>query len=116
MNLINWIEAARPKTLFASLSPVIVGGALAWHDEVFRLAPFLLCVLVALTAQIASNLANDYFDFKKGADGADRLGPARAVASGWVTPKAMLKATVLMLTLCCIFGLGLLYYGGLHLI
>ena len=116
MNLINWIEAARPKTLFASLSPVIVGGALAWHDEVFRLAPFLLCVLVALTAQIASNLANDYFDFKKGADGADRLGPARAVASGWVTPKAMLKATVLMLTLCCTFGLGLLYYGGLHLI
>ena len=112
----NWIEAARPKTLFASLSPVIVGGALAWHDDVFKLAPFLLCVLVALTAQIASNLANDYFDFKKGADGSDRLGPARAVASGWITPQAMLRATVLMLMLCCLFGLGLLYYGGLHLI
>ena len=85
-----WLEAARPKTLPASFSPVLVGCALAYRDGVFKLAPAILCVLVALLAQIASNFANDYFDFKKGADKEDRLGPERAVASGWITPKAML--------------------------
>lgn len=62
-----WLEAARPKTLPASFSPVLVGCALAYRDGVFKLAPAILCVLVALLAQIASNFANDYFDFKKGA-------------------------------------------------
>ncbi len=79
-----WLEAARPKTLPASFSPVLVGCALAYRDGVFKLAPAILCVLVALLAQIASNFANDYFDFKK-ADKEDRLGPERAVASGWIT-------------------------------
>ena len=60
-----WLEAARPKTLPASFSPVLVGCALAYRDGVFKLAPAILCVLVALLAQIASNFANDYFDFKK---------------------------------------------------
>ena len=66
-----WLEAARPKTLPASFSPVLVGCALAYRDGVFKLAPAILCVLVALLAQIASNFANDYFDFKKGADKGD---------------------------------------------
>ena len=68
-----WLEAARPKTLPASFSPVLVGCALAYRDGVFKLVPAILCVLVALLAQIASNFANDYFDFKKGADKEDRL-------------------------------------------
>ena len=59
---------------------------------------------MALFAQIASNFANDYFDFKKGADREDRLGPERAVAQGWITPKAMLKATFLTLGLSCFCG------------
>ena len=112
MKWTKWVEAARPKTLFASLSPVILGASLAFNDGVFAWMPTLLCVLVALSAQVASNFANDYFDFKKGADGEDRLGPARAVASGWITPTAMLRATMLMLALCCVFGLLLLFYGG----
>ena len=94
-----WLEAARPKTLPASFSPVLVGCALAYRDGVFKLAPAILCVLVALLAQIASNFANDYFDFKKGADKEDRLGPERAVASGWITPKAMLWGTFITLSM-----------------
>lgn len=102
-----WIEASRPKTLAASISPVLVGSALAVHENVFQWVPAILCFLVALFAQISSNLANDYFDFKKGADREDRLGPERAVASGWITPKAMLQATLLTLALACLCGLGL---------
>jgi len=107
-----WMEAARPKTLFASLSPVLVGSAIAWREGAFQLIPALLCVGVALLAQIASNFANDYFDYKKGADREDRLGPARAVASGWISPRAMLNGTLVTLILSCICGCFLLFYGG----
>lgn len=111
-----WIEAARPKTLPASLSPVLLGTALAYSDDSFQLIPSILCLLVAICAQIASNFANDYFDYKKGADRYDRLGPERAVASGWVTPRQMLYATALMLVLSCFFGCFLLFYAGWKLI
>ncbi len=111
-----WWEAARPKTLSASVSPVLLGCALAYRDGMFKFVPAILCFFVALLAQIASNFANDYFDFKKGADTEERLGPDRAVASGWITPKAMLIATFISLGLACLCGLGLLYYAGWELI
>ena len=111
-----WVEAARPRTLPASVSPVLLGCALAYYDGMFDITPAVLCLLVALFAQIASNFANDYFDFKKGADREDRLGPERAVAQGWITPKAMLKATFLTLGLSCFCGCMLLFYAGWELI
>lgn len=111
-----WIEAARPKTLPASLSPVLLGCAIAYRDNVFEWMPAVLCLLVALLAQIASNLANDYFDFKKGADKEDRLGPPRAVAQGWIAPRAMLVGTFLTLALACLAGCMLLFYAGWELI
>lgn len=107
-----WMEAARPKTLPASISPVLLASALAWQDGVFNAVPAFLCLMVALFAQIASNFANDYFDFKKGADTEERLGPERAVASGWIEPKRMLTGTFVALGLACLCGLFLLYYGG----
>lgn len=116
-SLINaWLEAARPKTLPASLSPVLLACVLAWRDGVFQLVPALLCLGVALLAQIASNFANDYFDFKKGADTEERLGPERAVAQGWIAPKAMLRATFLTLGLSCVCGCMLLLFAGWELI
>ncbi|MDR1880087.1 MAG: 1,4-dihydroxy-2-naphthoate polyprenyltransferase [Tannerellaceae bacterium] len=111
-----WIEAARPKTLPASVSPVFLGCALAYADDALRIVPAALCLWVALLAQIASNFANDYFDFKKGADTEERLGPERAVASGWITPKAMLGGTFIALGLACLGGLFLCYLAGWELL
>lgn len=111
-----WGEAARPKTLSASVSPVLVGCAVAYRDGCFRVGPAVLCLMVALLAQIASNFANDYFDFKKGADGSDRVGPQRAVASGWIRPGSMLKGTFITLGLACLAGCLLLFYAGWELI
>jgi 1,4-dihydroxy-2-naphthoate octaprenyltransferase len=116
INLRYWIEAARPKTLTASVSPALLGCALAYRDGLFRPVAAVLCLLVALLAQIASNFANDYFDFKKGADTAGRLGPERAVACGRITPPAMLVATFITLGLACLCGLGLLFYAGWQLL
>jgi 1,4-dihydroxy-2-naphthoate octaprenyltransferase len=111
-----WIAAARPKTLTASISPVLVACALAYRVGAFKWIPAVLCLLVALLAQIASNFANDYFDFKKGADTSERLGQPRAVASGWIKPPNMLIATLITLAFACLCGCGLLFYSDWQLI
>ncbi|MDR2385331.1 MAG: 1,4-dihydroxy-2-naphthoate polyprenyltransferase [Tannerella sp.] len=111
-----WIAAARPKTLTASTSPVLVACALAHRAGSFKWIPAVLCLSIALLAQIASNFANDYFDFKKGTDTPQRLGQPRAVASGWITPKAMLRATLITLALASLCGCGLLFFSQWWLI
>lgn len=100
-----WYVAARPKTLSASVSPVIVAIALAYSKGYFNITLSVLCLLVALFAQIASNYANDYFDFFKGIDNEKRTGPERAVAMGWVSAKSMLIATFIAIILCAICGI-----------
>jgi 1,4-dihydroxy-2-naphthoate octaprenyltransferase len=107
-----WLLATRPKTLAAGSVPVVVASALAWNFGAFRWQPALLCLTCALLAQIASNFSNDYFDFVKKTDNEERLGPARAVASGWISPRSMLVGTGVVVFLACIFGLGLVAYGG----
>lgn len=111
-----WILASRPKTLAAGSVPVIVASALAAHDGMFKLIPAILCLLFALLAQIASNFSNDYFDFKKKTDNEDRLGPARAVSSGWIDPGMMLVGIFVTITVACLFGMGLIWYGGWEMI
>jgi 1,4-dihydroxy-2-naphthoate octaprenyltransferase len=107
-----WILAARPKTLAASSVPVIVASALAAHSGQFRPIPALLCLLFALFAQVAANFSNDYFDFIKETDTQERLGPDRAVISGWITPRNMLVGTAVAIALACLAGSGLIPYGG----
>lgn len=107
-----WLLAARPKTLAAGSVPVVVASGLAVHFGQFQWIPALLCLFFALMAQIASNFSNDYFDFVKKTDNGHRLGPARAVASGWIAPPMMLRGTVVVIALACFLGLGLVYYAG----
>lgn len=111
-----WIEATRPRTLPASAAPVVAATAYAWYDGVVVWGAALLCLLFALLAQIASNMGNDYFDYKKGSDTPDRVGPQRAVVSGLISPRAMLISTLTVLFMACCVGLGLVYYGGWQLI
>jgi 1,4-dihydroxy-2-naphthoate octaprenyltransferase len=107
-----WLLATRPKTLAAGSVPVIVASALAFHYGCFRWVPAVLCLLFALLAQIASNFSNDYFDYVRKTDNEHRLGPARAVASGWISPGTMWKGTLVVVALACLSGLGLIAYGG----
>lgn len=108
----KWIEAARPRTLPTSVSPVIAASAYAWYQNTFNGYAATICLIFALLAQIASNFGNDYFDYKKGSDNADRVGPRRAVASGDISPKSMFHATILTLALACVTGCLLIPIGG----
>lgn len=113
-----WLLAARPKTLAAAAVPVMVGSGLAAADsyDKFRIVPCILCFLFAFIMQIDANFINDYFDFKKGTDREDRLGPERACAQGWITPEAMKLGIAVTSLLACLAGLPLLFYGGYALI
>jgi 1,4-dihydroxy-2-naphthoate polyprenyltransferase len=102
-----WGEAARPRTLPASAAPVLVGtaaGASAGGLVGWR---FLLALLVAVSVQVAVNYANDYFDGVRGIDTVQRAGPRRAVASGLVSPPAMLTAVFVAIAVAAAAGLVL---------
>ncbi|WP_294555730.1 1,4-dihydroxy-2-naphthoate polyprenyltransferase [uncultured Mailhella sp.] len=111
-SLYAWVLATRPKTLAAALSPVLVGCSLAVWAGVFRPVPALLCMLFAVLMQIASNFINDVSDFEQGNDREDRLGPRRACAQGWISPKKMKTGILIDLGLALCAGLPLAFYGG----
>ena len=105
-----WILAARPKTLAAAATPVLLGCALAYTTGAFQWIPAILCFLFAFSMQIDANFINDYYDYLKGSDREDRLGPERACAQGWITLSAMKKGMIFITLLSCFWGLLLLRY------
>ena len=109
-----WIEAVRLRTLPVSLSGVMAAAgyvAASGLDADWRWAP--VCLAFAVLAQIASNFANEYFDFRDGIDTATgRRGPERGVAGGIISPQAMLTATMATLGIACLIGLSTLLRGG----
>ena len=111
-----WILAARPKTLAAAATPVLLGCSLAYTDGHFQWIPALLCFLFAFSMQIDANFINDYYDYLKGSDREDRLGPERACAQRWITLSAMKKGMLFTTLLSCLWGLLLLKYCGIEMI
>lgn len=117
-----WWLAARPKTLSGAVAPVLIGLTLAWADgqqtagQTFLITPALLCLFFALLMQVDANFINDYFDFKRGIDTETRLGPKRACAEGWITPRAMQSGIAITTLVAALTGLPLIGYGGMELI
>lgn len=107
-----WFLAARPRTLPAAVAPVLVGTAVAIAEDGFWGPAALAAVLVALLLQIGANLANDVFDFRRGADTAARLGPPRVTQRGLIPPDRVLRATWLVLGAAVLPGLYLVVRGG----
>ena len=108
-----WFLACRPKTLSVSLSPVLVGTAVAWHDTAALLGlPLLAAALGAALIQIGTNLFNDVGDFLRGTDAAGRLGPKRAAAEGWLTARAIRSGAWLAFALAFACGIYLVWHGG----
>jgi len=111
-----WIEAMRLRTLPVSVAGVVAGGGCAAYYHSFKPLPFLICLVFAVMAQIVSNFANEYFDFKNGLDKKGREGFRRGVTEGDITPGAMLRATLALLVLACAVGCTLIIWGGWWLI
>jgi len=106
-----WLMAARPRTLTAAVSPVLVGTAVAHHAGAMRPLAAALALLSSLLIQVGTNFANDYSDFKRGAD-ADRVGPARVTQSGLVAPATVKRAAWIAFGFSALCGLALAAMAG----
>ena len=111
-----WIEAMRLRTLPVSLAGVVAGTACAVYHDGFSLLPFLICLFFAVLAQIASNFANEYYDYKNGVDRKGREGFRRGVTEGDIDPISMKYAIYATLCLAAIIGATLIIWGGWWLI
>ena len=107
-----WALASRPKTLFAAIAPVLVGTACAYRAGAFRAGPALAALAGAVLLQIGSNFANDLFDYERGADREDRLGPERATQRGWIAPRAMRAGMAAVFALALAVGVYLFAVAG----
>ncbi|MYB05212.1 MAG: 1,4-dihydroxy-2-naphthoate polyprenyltransferase [Gemmatimonadetes bacterium] len=107
-----WVLATRPRTLTAGAAPVVAGTGFAAADGVFAQLPALAALVGALLIQIATNLANDYYDFRKGSDTGERLGPVRVTQAGILPPDTVFRGMVLTLVLAFLVGVYLVWVAG----
>lgn len=107
-----WIEAMRLRTLPVSAAGVLMAIGYNLLDGTFEAAPAVLCLIFAILAQISSNFANEYYDYRDGLDRPGREGPRRGVTEGDITPGAMKAATFAVLGVACAVGCSLIVWGG----
>lgn len=107
-----WLLAARPRTLPAAVTPVVVGSSLALADDAFRWDAFVAALVGALAIQVAANFANDASDASRGADTPDRIGPTRVVASGLLPARSVWAATWLSFGVAALAGVWLIAIAG----
>ncbi len=107
-----WVLASRPKTLPAASAPVLVGAATAYAAHAFRPWPALAALAGALLIQVGTNLANDYFDFRHGADTHERVGPVRVTQAGLLAPAAVLRGAWAAFALAALAGAYLTAVAG----
>ncbi len=113
---VTWLLATRPKTLPAGMIPVLIGSSLAIRDNIFDFMYFTLVAICALFIQIITNFINEIYDFKKGADTKERVGPERAVASGKITSKQMTVVSAVLMIITFILGMIIVERAGLEIL
>ena len=111
-----WIEAARLRTLPVSVAGVIAALGVAKWEHRFSLVPALICLVFAVLAQVTSNFANEYYDFKRGTDKKGRAGHRRGVTEGDIKPETLKRVTFGTLALACVVGCCLIPFGGWWLV
>lgn len=111
-----WLMAVRPRTLPAAVAPVVVGTAFAAAHGTVAPLPALAALVGALLIQIATNLANDYFDFARGADADGRQGPIRVTQAGLLSPRAVVAGTAATMAAALVVGSYLVSVGGIPIL
>jgi len=110
------VQAARPWTLGVAVSPVLMGTVIAHTEGGIHWLAAIAALLGGVLIQIGTNLANDYFDFKKGADSLTRVGPQRVTQAGLIAPEMVRDAFLLCFGLAFLIGIYLVYLGGMPIV
>lgn len=119
-----WFLATRPKTLLASQAPILLSFSLSFQYQNLIVSDlsnhisfiYIICSLFSFCIQICTNFANEYFDFKRGADTKKRLGPQRSVSLGLINDQQMLYASVLFGFFAFSIGCTLLQFSGVEIL
>jgi 1,4-dihydroxy-2-naphthoate octaprenyltransferase len=106
------VQAARPRTLPAAATPVLVGTAIAVWGGAFEPVAAGVALACALLIQVGTNFANDYFDYRKGADTEDRVGETRVTQAGLAEPEQVKRWMVAAFGLAVLMGVYLVVVGG----
>ena len=109
----SWLLASRPRTLLAAVVPVMVGSALAISHNKFTLILSLIALLCSILIQVGTNFTNDLYDYLKGTDKEDRIGPRRVLVSGLISTTEMKMGIVTVFGLAFLLGLYLVYASGI---
>ena len=104
-----WISAFRLRTLPLSVSGIVIASCMAYYNGFFKISVFIFALLVTISLQVLSNLANDYGDGVKGTDNDDRIGPERAIQSGEITPFEMFNAIKINILIVILLTFLLIY-------
>lgn len=107
-----WLMAIRLRTLPAAIAPVVIATAMAFGDGIAHFPTAFICLGAAVMIQIGTNLANDYYDFKKGADTPERIGPVRVTQSGLIAPAAVMIAFIFSFSAAACLIFLLVQRGG----
>jgi 1,4-dihydroxy-2-naphthoate octaprenyltransferase len=108
----TWIKTARPFSLTATVSPVLVGTAVAFYEGAFHLVAFLATLFSCLFLQIAANYFNEYFDHRYGLDHAESLGSSTVIFRHEMTAAEVLAGGIGSFAIAAVFGLLLIYLIG----
>jgi len=109
----SWLLASRPRTLLAAVVPVMVGSALAISHNKFTLILSIIALLCSILIQVGTNFTNDLYDYLKGTDKEDRIGPRRVLVSGLISTTEMKMGIVSVFGLAFLLGLYLVYAAGI---
>jgi len=113
-----WLLATRPRTLIAAIAPVVTGTGLAAFHDALAWRPAGAALLGAVLIQIGTNLANDYYDFVRGGDTEERIGPVRVTQAGILAPDVVRRGMIVTLGAAMLVGIlasvacAVLYTGG----
>lgn len=107
-----WVKTSRPFTLMATLSPVLVGTAVAYYEGAFQLVTFLVTLFSCLFLQIGTNYFNEYFDHRYGLDHAGSLGAMTVIFRHEMTARQVLAGGITSFVIAALLGILLIFQVG----
>jgi 1,4-dihydroxy-2-naphthoate polyprenyltransferase len=107
-----WLRAVRAPSLSASAIPVLLGSAIGWRDGFFSGPRLLFALIGAIAIQAGTNLINDYYDYRSGADSSESLGPSLVIQHGLLSSEQVWNGGVAAFAIGSVLGLVLVYLCG----
>lgn len=110
--LLAWYKATRPRVFTATYVPILLAGAVALQNHVFRIIPFLLALIGTMALQAGANLVNEYFDYRRGADELKQAGQGMTIKQNLLSPREVLIGAIVTIILGSLIGIYLVSQSG----